>query len=219
LSGNSIETLNVNPDNENQMLFLPMLAYLKLHRNKISFEDGLGCYPISACTPLLLELKLSHNLISNTKILTTFLDPLLNLKRLVLGENLLSPQEEEQLLAECQERGFEVFFSDDAIITSPSKTLSAISEHLSLPPIPSVRNLNCRANKDLYLNMAEKQRKEYFEFVQSETKELKNLRGWKMATSTLSIHNIPPDFFAYHCDYLQKYSELSIQHRYVTKFS
>ena len=196
------------------MLFLPLLAYLWLQCNKISFEDGLGACPISKCAPLLWEINLSQNLMSNPELMLSFLYPLSCLKRFVLYENLFSSQQEEHILVKCQERDFEVIFCNDVILTSPSKTVSAINELLTLPPLPNLRNTSSKASNDFYLNVAEKQRKEYFELIQTETKELKDLTGWKMASNSVSPCSTPPDLFAYHCDYLQKHSELSIHQRY-----
>ena len=210
LSGNSIENLDVDLSDDDSFLFLPFLAILNLERNKVSFEDGLGSCLISQYTPLLLELNLSQNLISNSKLLIDFLSPLSNLMRMLLLENLFSSEQEEEILSKCQEQGHEVFFQDEVIMTSPSKTVSAINQILSLPAFPSIKNFRLKED-DIYLNMTNKQRKEFFELSRSEIKEVKGLRGWRKAED--GSFKLPPDIFPYHCDYLQKHSELAIQQR------
>ena len=185
-----------------------------MQQNKISFEEDLEYNSFSKSMPQLHELNLSQNLISDSDSVIDFFVSLSCLKQLHLQENLFSQQQEELIFEKCQKHKINVFFRND-VITTPSKTSGVINELLSLPYFPYSFPIT-ETSSDLFLNMASKQVNEYIDLAQREKKEIKNLRGWKLANLEKAAGKpIPPDMFHYHCDYLKLHSELAIQQRFV----
>ena len=165
---------------------------------------------------MLQELNVSRNLISSPDELVSQLQVLTRFRKLSLTENMLSKQQETDLVSCCRKFNFDVIIQDDVIVTSSEKLVNAVRRLLVLPGALNDHDSVEKPCKDFYLNMVTTQLESYFDLVRTEIKETKNFRGWKLSNQTpLKPVSAPPDIYSSHSDYLKKHFDLAVKHRLV----
>ncbi|XP_076818906.1 uncharacterized protein LOC143464800 isoform X1 [Clavelina lepadiformis] len=208
LSQNSIKALKLS-----LTVWLPSLIELDLHQNQINLEN-LNFDPSTA--PSLMRLNLNQNLVSDFELLCKGLESFSSFSELSLSENLLTKDQEMRAHELAKSCGFDVLFWDlnDTRLRSSNPQLEVMKQFFALPFTRCASLQVSHGSEELkklgtHLN-------KYLELVSAEKEDARSLSGWKVKNKIdedFEILVMPPDIFAYHCDYLKKHLAIAAKHR------